>query len=123
MFPTREDAAWLLLGLMVFAIAWALTIVTLRLAGDRFEPGVAAPLAILLVLSAAVVELALRRLQLRMTGRRPAGLASLATFAHAISPSTVVEAAARVGLNGRVVRAMLYTLLAADAIALTLLIR
>lgn len=126
MFPTREDAAWLLLGFSVFAVAWALVIATLRLAGGRFEPGVVVPLAGLLVLGAAILEIALRRLQVRLTGRPirpwPVGLVSLSTLATAISPSAVTEASTRVGLNGRVVTTLIYALLALDAIALTILI-
>jgi len=126
MFPTREDAAWLLLGFSVFAIAWALAMITIRIAGGHFEPGVVLPLGILLVLSAAILEVALRRLQVRLTGRRlspwPFGLVSMNTLALAIAPGTVGEAATRVGLNGRLVITLIYAVLAADFIALTILI-
>lgn len=126
MFPTREDAAWLLLGFLVFAVAWALAVVTIRLASGQLHAGVLAPLAILLVVSAAILEIALRRLQTQLTGRRlspwPLGMVSMNTMVRAISPSTVSEAAVRVGLDSRLVMLVIYSVLAADVIALTVLL-
>lgn len=126
MFPTREDAAWLLLGFLVFSIAWGLAILALRAAISPVRLGVVAPVAILLVLSAGILEFSLRRLHIQLTGRRlspwPFGLVSMTTLAIAVSPTTMTEAALRVGLNGRVVMTVIYSVLVADVIALTILL-
>lgn len=125
-FATREDAAWLLLGFLIFSLAWALAIVSMRATGGSVRLGVAAPVIILLVLSAAVLEVSLRRLHTQLTGRTlspwPFGLVSMSTLAVAISPSTMSDAAARVGLNGRLVAGLIYGILIADVVALTILL-
>jgi hypothetical protein len=126
LFENREDAAWLLLGFLLFAASWGLSIISLGLADGHVRLTVVAPLVALLLFGAAVLEGGLRRLHTQLTGRRllpwPIGLVSLSTLTRAILPSTMAEAAGRVGLNGRLVAGLIYTILAADAIALTLLL-
>jgi len=126
MFPTREDAAWLLLGFLVFSLAWGMTIASMHIAGGHLRAGVVVPLATLLVFSAAILEISLRRLHTQLTGRAlspwPFGFVSMSTVAVAISPSTMSDAAARVGLNGRLVAGLIYAILIADVVALTILL-
>jgi hypothetical protein len=126
MFPSREDAAWLLLGFLVFSASWGLAILSIRIAGGHVQLSVVFPLVMLLVVGAAILENALRRLHVQLTGRSlspwPFGMVSMSTLAQAIMPSTMADAARRVGLNGRIVTALIYTILVADAIALTVLV-
>ena len=121
-FRTAEDAAWHVFGFLVFAVAAGASAFSVLLAGGRVALPVVLPLVALMVASAAILELGLRRLHLNLTGKRlspwPLGFVSLNTIGQAILPTTMFEAGDRIGLNGRILAAGIYLLLIADAILL-----
>ncbi len=121
-FPTREDAAWLVLGFVVFWGAAGLFAVSMLLDGGRVASPRILPLASLVIVSAVILEFGLRRLQTNLTGKPlsswPWGIVSLHTIGQAMLPTTMAEAADRIGLNGKVLAAFVYLLVVADLILL-----
>ena len=121
-FPTREDAAWLVLGFVVFWGAAGILAVSMLLDGGRVASPRILPLASLVIASAVILELGLRRLQANLTGKTlspwPRGIVSLHTISQAFLPSTMSEAADRIGLNGKVLAAFVYVLVVADLVLL-----
>ena len=124
-FPTTEDAAWFVLGFLVFAGTAGVCAVSILLAGGKVAVPLLLPLTALVIAGAAILEFGLRRLQVNLTGRRlspwPLGLVSLKTISQAISPSTMFEAGDRIGMNGKVLAGCVYLLLIADAALLVVI--
>jgi len=121
-FRTAEDAAWLVLGFLVFAVAAGASAVSMQHAGGRVAIPVVVPLAALMIAGAAILEFGLRRLHVNLTGTGlspwPLGFVSLNTIGQAMLPTTMFEAGDRIGVNGRILAGGIYLLLIADAILL-----
>ncbi len=124
-FPTTDDAAWFVLGFLVFAGAAGICAVSILLAGGKVALPLLLPLTALVIAGAAILEFGLRRLQVNLTGRRlspwPLGFVSLHTIGLAMSPSTMFEAGDRIGMNGKVLAGCVYLLLIADAALLVVI--
>src|SRR5437879_3961786 len=104
-FPAREDAAWLLFSFTAFWGSWAIALVSIRFTGYHLVSSVVVPVVLLVMFSTALLEICLRRLNMRLTGKRlprwPFGSIGLGrTLIRALSPSMLSEAGDRVGLSG-----------------------
>jgi hypothetical protein len=122
-FPTREDAAWLLLSFTAFWGSWAVALVSIRLTGYHVVSSVVVPVVLLVMFSTALLEICLRRLNMRLTGKRlprwPFGSIGLSrTLIKALSPSMLAEAGDRIGLSGIAVAGFVYAVIAIDLMSL-----
>jgi hypothetical protein len=121
-FPTREDAAWLLLSLAAFWGSWALALIAIRLAGHVMSAAVL-PMVLLVLFSTAILEISVRRFHTRLTGKPlppwPFGSLGMSrSMIKAMAPSTLAEAGIRVGLSGTLAAGFVYAVMAIDLVAL-----
>lgn len=126
LFPERSDAIWLLAGIGGFWSGWTLAVVLGLLGGGQASsPFILA--AVVLAFGGAIAhQVALRRLQMNLTGTKPKpwpfGYPSFGTQIQGTFPNMMVAAARRLGLNGPLVAGALYAILTVGVVAFVILI-
>jgi hypothetical protein len=121
-FPRRADAAWYLGGIAGFWGGVAAVLLTALAVGHNTTSPIWIVPIVLVTVGVVALQVGLRRLEYTMRGRAPRawpfGYLRMSTMIHGLLPRTMVAAGERLGLNGAVVAAALYVLLALDLVLL-----